>query len=49
MSTKYYLTYGMEYLVMWKNIQPCVVDEQYYMIIKWMINQMDKLSNEHWQ
>jgi hypothetical protein len=48
-STKYYMTWRMKYLVMWKNILPCVMDDQFFSMKKWMINKMDKLSNEHWQ
>jgi hypothetical protein len=32
----------IEYLVTWKNILPCVMDEKYFWI-KWMINKMDEL------
>jgi hypothetical protein len=34
----------MEYLVTWKNILPCVMDERF----SWM-KKMDELSNERWQ
>ncbi len=49
-TTKYYLTHRMEYLVMWKNILPHVINEWF----SWMkkmndINKMDAISNEHWQ
>jgi hypothetical protein len=29
-SIEYYLTHGMKYLVMWRNIMPRVMDEQYF-------------------
>jgi hypothetical protein len=32
-----FLTHGMAYFVTWKNILPCVINEQYF----WMINKMD--------
>jgi hypothetical protein len=38
MSIEYYLTYGIEYFVTWRNILPHVVDEQYY----WMKKMFDK-------
>jgi hypothetical protein len=28
---------------------PCVMDEQFFWMKKWMINKMDELSNERWQ
>jgi hypothetical protein len=40
-SMKYYLTHGTEYLVMWKNILPHVMDELYSWMKKGMINQMN--------
>jgi hypothetical protein len=36
----------MKYLVMWKNILPCVMDERCFWMIKWMINKMDELPNK---
>jgi hypothetical protein len=48
-STKYYWTWRTKYLVTWKNLMPCVMDEQFFWMKKWMINKMDELSNERWQ
>jgi len=48
-STKYYLTNRMIYLVMWKNILPPIMDEQFSWMKKCIINKMNELSNEHWQ
>jgi hypothetical protein len=50
MSMEYYLTHRMEYFVMWKNILPCVIDEQFFLDEKKNdLNKMDELSNECWQ
>jgi len=43
MSTKYYLTHRMKYLVTWRIILPHVMDELFWMI------KLDEISNEHWQ
>jgi hypothetical protein len=43
---EYYLTHRMEYLVTWRNTLPCVMDERFSWMKKWMTNKMDELSNE---
>jgi hypothetical protein len=41
MSMEYSLTYKMDYLVMWKNILPRVMDERFSWMKKWMNFQMN--------
>jgi len=46
---KYFVTPRTKYLVMWKNIFPCVIDEWYLWMKMWKKMTIDELSHEHSQ